>query len=89
MNVSLTPELEKFVAKEVGSGMYQTASEVIRAALRLLQSDKKARSIPKAQGALEKRLLEGIERLDRGEGVSADEVFKRLDKRIAKAKARG
>ena len=28
MNVSLTPELEKFVAKEVGSGLYQTAKSL-------------------------------------------------------------
>ncbi|MBA1159003.1 type II toxin-antitoxin system ParD family antitoxin [Microvirga sp. Marseille-Q2068] len=37
MNVSLTPELERFVAGRVASGRYQNNSEVIRAALRLLQ----------------------------------------------------
>ena len=37
MNVSLTPELEKIVAKRVGSGRYASASEVIREALRLLE----------------------------------------------------
>lgn len=36
MNVSITPELEKFVQKQVKSGMYNSASEVIREALRLL-----------------------------------------------------
>jgi len=30
MNVSLTPELEKLVDRKVSSGMYQTASEVVR-----------------------------------------------------------
>ena len=39
MNVSLTPELEKFVEQEVGSGLYQTASEVVRAGLRLLKRE--------------------------------------------------
>jgi hypothetical protein len=39
MNVSLTPELEKFVEKEVDSGLYQTASEVVRAGLRLLKRE--------------------------------------------------
>ncbi len=34
MNVSLTPELEKFVNDMVKSGMYITASEVVRDALR-------------------------------------------------------
>ncbi|HEY7054975.1 MAG TPA: type II toxin-antitoxin system ParD family antitoxin [Vicinamibacterales bacterium] len=37
MNVSLTPELEKFVTDKVRSGLYQTASEVVREALRLLK----------------------------------------------------
>jgi antitoxin ParD1/3/4 len=40
LNVSLTPALERFIAARVASGRYQTASEVVRAALRLLeQSD--------------------------------------------------
>ena len=37
-NVSLTPELDAFVGSQVGSGEYPTASEVVRAALRLLQA---------------------------------------------------
>ncbi len=88
MNVSLTPELEKFVKKEVGSGLYQTASEVIRAGLRRLQTDKQLEraALPKNQEALEKRLLEGIERFERGEYVDGEEVFRRLYKRIEKAK---
>jgi antitoxin ParD1/3/4 len=44
MNVSLTPELEKLVNDKVRSGLYQTASEVVREALRLLkQRDDEAR----------------------------------------------
>lgn len=40
LNVSLTPELERFISARVASGRYQTASEVVRAALRLVeQSD--------------------------------------------------
>ena len=34
MNVSLTPELESLVREKVETGMYQTASEVVREALR-------------------------------------------------------
>ena len=37
MNVSLTPELEKLVSDKVDTGMYQTASEVVREGLRLLK----------------------------------------------------
>jgi antitoxin ParD1/3/4 len=35
-NVSLTPELEALVDSKVSSGRYRSASEVVRAALRLL-----------------------------------------------------
>lgn len=35
MNVSLTPELEKYIRRKVASGLYNNASEVIREALRL------------------------------------------------------
>ena len=41
MNVSLTPELELAVAERVASGRYRTASEVVRAALRLLEKEEK------------------------------------------------
>jgi antitoxin ParD1/3/4 len=36
MNVSLTPQLEDLVKKKVESGLYGSASEVMREALRLL-----------------------------------------------------
>ena len=39
MNVSLTPELERFVAVKVESGLYNNASEVIREGLRLLKEN--------------------------------------------------
>jgi antitoxin ParD1/3/4 len=91
MNVSLTPELEKFVQREVTSGLYQTASEVIRAGLRRLKEDQEARQhkAPRTGEALEADLLESIDRLDRGEGRDGEEVFRRLAKRIEKARAGG
>jgi antitoxin ParD1/3/4 len=36
-NVSLTPELESFISEKINSGRYRSASEVVRAALRLLE----------------------------------------------------
>ncbi len=39
MNVALTPELEVFVAQAIKDGRYQSASEAIQAALRMLQQD--------------------------------------------------
>lgn len=37
MNVSLTPDLDRFVREAVSGGQYQSSSEVVREALRLLQ----------------------------------------------------
>lgn len=80
MNVALTPELEKFVEKEVESGLYQTASEVVRAGLRRLKEDQFAR-LPRTLHELEMKLLEAAESLDAGKGASSEEVFARLRQR--------
>jgi antitoxin ParD1/3/4 len=45
MNVSLTSELERFVNAKVESGRYNSASEVIREALRLLEEHDQARAL--------------------------------------------
>jgi antitoxin ParD1/3/4 len=88
MNVSLTPELAKFVEKEVESGLYQTASEVVRAGLRRLKEDQGARlpQAPRTLAELETQLLQSIDRLDGGKGVDGEEVFRRLRKRMKEAR---
>jgi antitoxin ParD1/3/4 len=87
MNVSLTPELEKFVAKEVGSGLYQTASEVIRAGLRRLKEDHvRQPRLPETLAELETQLMESVKSLDAGKGVNGEEVLRRLRKRMKKAR---
>ena len=60
MNVSLTPELERLINDKVRSGMYQTASEVIREALRLLKHHD-------AHEALRDEVREGFAQIERGE----------------------
>jgi len=57
LNVSLTPELERFIAARVASGRYQTASEVVRAALRLLEQSEAREAGPGSQGAAAPRDL--------------------------------
>ena len=53
MNVSLTPELEALVNEKVRSGLYHTASEVVREALRLLkQRDDEARRADQQAGVV-------------------------------------
>ncbi|HEX4342667.1 MAG TPA: type II toxin-antitoxin system ParD family antitoxin [Verrucomicrobiae bacterium] len=88
MNVSLTPELEKFVAKEVGSGLYQTASEVVRAGLRRLKEEREVHLMraPAMLEELEVQLVQAVESIDSGKGAKGEEVFRRLRKRIKEAR---
>lgn len=45
MNVNLTPELETLVRRKVASGMYASASEVVREALRLMEDHDQTRAV--------------------------------------------
>jgi antitoxin ParD1/3/4 len=46
LNVSLTPEFTAYIAGQVASGRYRSASEVVRASLRLLQRAEPAGATP-------------------------------------------
>jgi antitoxin ParD1/3/4 len=48
MTVSLTPEIRAFVTDRIASGRFQSASEVVRAAFRLLKEDERRRDAPGA-----------------------------------------
>jgi antitoxin ParD1/3/4 len=45
MNVNLTPQLEDMVKKKVASGLYNSASEVVREALRLMEEQDRFRTL--------------------------------------------
>lgn len=45
MNVNLTPQLEDLVRSKVSSGLYTSASEVVREALRLMQEQDRLREV--------------------------------------------
>ena len=79
MNVSLTPELEQFVSAKVRSGRYNSASEVVREALRLLEEHDQTRAAQLAEfnGEIGRRLAA----LDRGEAVDPSEARARLKRK--------
>ena len=79
MNVSLTPELEELITQKVSSGLYHSASEVIREALRLLKEQDELRQYRLEQ--LRKEIAIGLEQLDRGEGIPGKAVFERLQQK--------
>jgi antitoxin ParD1/3/4 len=70
MNVSLTPQLEAFVQQKVASGLYTSASEVIREALRILEEQDRVKATKLEM--LRKELQKGIDELDQGEGIPLD-----------------
>ena len=90
MNVSLTSELEKFIHEEVKSGLYQTASEVVRAGLRRLREDKlRVPRTPRNRAELEREMLASVQRLERGEGIHGEAAYKRWRQRQKERRGNG
>jgi len=86
MNVSLTPELEKFVQSRVASGLFQTASEVVREGLRLLEERERAREAALAE--LRTKIRRGMEQADRDELLDGDAVFEEIRQLSARRRAK-
>ena len=86
MNLSLTPDLERFVQRKVASGRYNSASEVVRAALRVLEENEQVRQIEIAN--LRQKIQEGLDSLDRGESIDGDESLRRLRRLSARRRRR-
>jgi antitoxin ParD1/3/4 len=59
LNVNLTPQLEKLVREKVSSGRYNSASEVVREALRLMEIEDQLRAVRLDQ--LRQDIREGLE----------------------------
>lgn len=59
MNVNLTPQLEEMVRQKVTSGLYTSASEVVREALRLMDEKDRLQAAKLAQ--LRQDIREGLE----------------------------
>jgi antitoxin ParD1/3/4 len=70
MNVSLTPELEQLIHRKVETGLYLSASEVVREALRLLEERDRMRALRCEE--VRKEIQIGIDQADRGEVASLD-----------------
>ena len=77
MNVSLTPALESFVKEKVESGLYTSASEVVREALRLLADHEMQRE-------LQRHVRVGLDEASRGEVVDGPSTIRELREAIRK-----
>lgn len=82
MNISLTPELEQYVQDKVSSGMYTSASEVVRESLRLLHTydDLQTQRIKQLNQAIDV----GLQQLNTNQKIPAQESYGRLKNKINK-----
>ncbi len=82
MNVSLTPELETLVNQKVKTGLYNSASEVVREALRLLEEQDQIKELRRDE--LRKEIMKGVDDIKAGRYVTLEtqEDFDNLAERI-------
>jgi len=86
MNVSLTPELEQLIEERVNTGLYNSASEVVREALRLLMERDQIKQMKLDE--LRRQIQVGIDASNRGEVVTEEEAMERLKLRRDKVLAK-
>lgn len=84
MNISLTPKLENYVKHKVEAGLYNSASEVMREALRLLE-ERDALKEMKLE-ALRHDIKAGVSELEEGKGSAFDMDAIKLKARALKEK---
>lgn len=80
ISVSFTPQQAQFLSGCVASGRYQSTSEVVRAAVRLLE-EQQARheaELERARGLIR----EGAEQLDAGKVMDGDRFFREWDEEL-------
>lgn len=61
MNVSLTPQLEELIRRKVESGMYGSASEVVREALRQMETHDRRQRLSVAIAEADTEIARGEE----------------------------
>jgi len=80
MNVQLTPEVEELVQSRLKSGRYNSASEVVREALGLMEERDQILAARKDE--VQGKIAEGLQSLGRGKGVDGEAVFDRIEAEI-------
>lgn len=79
MNITLVPELEKFVQAQIESGAYKSESAVLNEALRLFSQRKKA---------MDDFIQVALDEAERGEFFTPEEAWNELEEIIVAAERR-
>ena len=66
-NINLTEHFDQFVEHQVYSGRYSNASEIVRAALRLMEEQEREREAKLK--ALRHAAKQGFDEIDQGQGI--------------------
>ena len=86
MEISLKPELERFIQSLVSNGQYKSVNEAVNALLKLLMERELI-----YQGRFEElrqEILIGIEASNRGETLDSETVFNSLQQKLQKRRER-
>jgi antitoxin ParD1/3/4 len=84
MSITLNPEQETIIANLIATGSFQTADEVLQVALKLLERERQSYQSWIAE--TREQVREGIESLDRGEGVDGETVVNDLLAKLRQSK---
>lgn len=84
MSITLNPEQETIVDNLIATGSFQTAEQVLQVALKLLEQERQ--SYQSWVIETREKVREGIESLDRGEGVDGETVVNDLLAKLRQAK---
>lgn len=84
MQIVLKPEHETFIQTQLAQGKYQSADDIVSQALSLLQQQQ---DYEQWMNETRQKVMEGVESLQRGEGIEGDIVIAQLRDRLHKADA--
>jgi len=91
-NINLTEHFNEFVERQVSSGRYSNASEIVREGLRLLEEQEQVRKAKLR--ALRQAAKQGFDEIDQGKGIvlkgkrALGRFFKDLDAEVVMKAAR-
>jgi len=80
ISISFTPRQADFLVSCVDSGRYQSASEVVREEIRLLEDRHERRRVELERARA--LIRDGADRLDRGEAIGSRTFFREWDEEL-------